>query len=200
MNIRKGGAGLAAAGVLASTALLAAGGAPSVTAVAVPAEFRVLAITTEVSEQQKVRMEGDYDHDSVGETFAFGGNIYAIDRTAPSATITRAAAVSRRLIGTFGVSCIVTSDRREEAECEGNVNIVKGLRQGQIAVQALLAGRDEDHHRSMSRDHDDPEYIEPTLWPIVGGTGSFNATGGTLEASDLVEGVTLLSFQFAAQA
>ena len=102
-------AGLGAAGIIASTALM--GGSAAIAAPTVT--YRVTAVTTE---------EGGTGTGEVGSTFAFGGFLRR----------------DGRRVGTYGVNCTVTSVRREEANCVATANVTRGRRQGQITVQGLV--------------------------------------------------------------
>jgi hypothetical protein len=153
MHVRKVGLGLAAAGILATTLSLSgspAGAAPTGT-------LRVIGVSTEVTD----------DPSALGDTFAFGGNLYV--RTA----------TGRRLVGRFGVACIVTSVRREELNCNATVNVTRGRRTGQIAVQGLVGGEG---------DFD---------LAITGGTDDFENAGGTLTVHDVNDTTEILTFAFA---
>lgn len=67
-------------------------------------------------------------------------------------------------IGHVGVACTITSVRREEAQCLGTARLPRG----QISVQGLVRG--------------EPDVFS---FPITGGTGAFDAAGGTLEVRTL---------------
>ena len=154
MNVRKVGLGLAAAGILATTLSLSgspAGAAPTGT-------LRVIGVSTEVSD----------DPSAVGDPFAFGGNLYVRTST------------GRRLVGRFGVACITTSVRREELNCNATVNITRGRRTGQIAVQGLVGNTNE-----------------PFDLAITGGTDDFSNAGGTLTVRDVNDTTEILTFAFA---
>jgi hypothetical protein len=62
-------------------------------------------------------------------------------------------------VGHVGVVCTITSVRREEAQCVGTAK----LPGGQISLQGLVRGEGD---------------VFPL--PITGGTGAFDAAGGTL--------------------
>jgi Allene oxide cyclase barrel like domain len=68
-------------------------------------------------------------------------------------------------VGHTGVVCTVTSVAREETQCVGTAWFDK---HGQIAIQGLVAG--------------EPEVFS---FPITGGTGAFESTGGTLVVKEL---------------
>ena len=150
MTVRKLGLGLGAAGILASTALM--GGS---TAIAQPTgTYRVVAVTT---------TDGGTG-EGVGDTFAFSGYLHRIG--------------SQRRIGRFGVSCVITSVRREEANCTATARITRGQRQGQITIQGLLGdGRRQE-------------------LAITGGTQDFDNAGGTLNTFDVTQRATRLTFHF----
>ncbi len=76
-------------------------------------------------------------------------------------------------VGHVGVVCTFVSFKREEAQCVGTAR----LRHGQISVQGLVAGEGEVF----------------TL-PITGGTGAFDAAGGTLVVRTISDTKELLTF------
>jgi hypothetical protein len=78
-----------------------------------------------------------------------------------------------RNVGHTGVVCTVTSVEREESQCVGTA----WFHRGQITIQGLLAG--------------EPEEFE---FPITGGSGAFEGTGGTLVVRELSDTQELLTF------
>ena len=178
MHVRKVGAGLAAAGMLGGTLLLT-GAAP---AVAQPdGTLRVIGVTTE---------EGGDEVDSVGDSFAFGGDVFAASRTGRK--------VGRSPIGRFGVSCTITSAENFETQCLGTVSIDRRRGdEGQITVQGLIAdegGNAAGTIGNIRREREGQD--EGFELAITGGTGDFENAGGTLTVRDLSETVELLTFEF----
>jgi hypothetical protein len=77
------------------------------------------------------------------------------DSFVASANLTR----HGKKVGHVGVVCTIVSVAREESQCVGTAK----LRRGQITVQGLVTEEGEDFR-----------------FPITGGTGAYEAAGGTL--------------------
>jgi hypothetical protein len=77
-------------------------------------------------------------------------------------------------IGHVGVVCTITSIQREEAQCLGTAKLPRG----QVSVQGLVRGE-----------------REVFSFPITGGTGAFEAAGGTLVVRPLSNTRERLTFR-----
>ena len=183
MQVRKISYGLGAAGIITSAALLTGGGA-----IAAPdGTLRVIAVTTESS---------DAVLDSVGDTLAFGGDLYGVRRGDDDRSHMRSGHDSRRPIGRFGVSCVITSWDEGEANCSASFELDQRRGDdGQITVQGLVTDDGEEEVTVLARDPKDRP--EPFELAITGGTDDFDAAGGTIVVRDLTDEVSLLTFEFA---
>jgi hypothetical protein len=184
MQVRKLGVVAAAAGLLGGTLLLTA--SASADRRGSDADLKLIAVTT----------ESGGAGEEVGDTFAFGGDIFAVSRSGRSIATTSSGS-HREPIGRFGVSCVVTSVEEEEANCSGSLTVEqRGGDDGMITVQALLSssGDDEEEDATMARGSDDRDKGDE--WAITGGTDDFDGAGGTLTTIDVSDEATLLLFEF----
>jgi hypothetical protein len=121
--------------------------------------------------------DGDHRHTvrvlstTTGETFVDVGRPGESrgDSFVFSARVTR----HGKKVGRVGVACTITSVRRQEAQCLGTAR----LRRGQISIQGLVRG--------------EPDVF---AFPITGGTGAFEAAGGTLVVRQLTDTKERLTF------
>jgi hypothetical protein len=180
MQLRKVGLVLGGTGALVAGTLMFSGGA-----IAQPeGTLRVIAVTTE---------QGG-SGEALGDTFSFGGDIFAVGRNGRPALA--AGKKEPKPIGRFGVSCVVTSVTNEEANCVGTVSLDQRRGDdGLITAQSLLSGGGDEEDATMARGHD--ERSKGDAWAITGGTDDFDNAGGTLITRDISETATLLVFRFA---